>query len=102
MFAIEFMERFGSPLDTQSLGYVSWEEVNVSTDKGRREIRYYLKRIDGGLDLAIVGKEKSLRHMSYHYAVRNRSILSAMGPSSKLKSRREVIYWLNSIVSGIK
>ncbi|OAY31298.1 uncharacterized protein LOC110600458 isoform X1 [Manihot esculenta] len=93
------MERFGSPLDTQSLGYVSWEEVNVSTDKGRREIRYYLKRIDGGLDLAIVGKEKSLRHMSYHYAVRNRSILSAMGPSSKLKSRREVIYWLNSIVS---
>ncbi|KAJ9140724.1 hypothetical protein P3X46_031334 [Hevea brasiliensis] len=93
------MERLGSPLDTESLGYVSWEEVNVSTNRGRREVRYYLKRMDGGLDLAVVGKEKSLRHMSYHYAVRNRSIFSSMGPSLKLKSRREVINWLNSIVS---
>ncbi|KDP29393.1 hypothetical protein JCGZ_18314 [Jatropha curcas] len=93
------MERLGSPPDMESLGYVSWEEVNVSSDKGRREVHYYLKRMDGGLDLAVIGKERSLRHMSYHYAVRNRSILLSMGPSLKLKSRREVLDWLNSIVS---
>lgn len=93
------MERLGSPPDTESLGYVSWEEVNVSSDKGRREVHYYLKRMDGGLDLAVIGKEKSLRHMSYHYAVRNRSVLLSMGTSLKLKSRREVIDWLNSIIS---
>jgi hypothetical protein len=77
-------------------GYMSWEEVYVSSDKGKREVHYYLKRRDGRSDLAVIGKEKSLRHMSYHYAFET-------NPSSsfvKLKSRREVIDWLNSIVSG--
>lgn len=76
-------------------GYMSWEEVYVSSDKGKREVHYYLKRRDGRSDLAVIGKEKSLRHMSYHYAFET-------NPSSsfvKLKSRREVIDWLNSIVS---
>uniref|UniRef100_A0A2P2JQZ8 BAH domain-containing protein n=3 Tax=Rhizophora mucronata TaxID=61149 RepID=A0A2P2JQZ8_RHIMU len=91
------MEGFRSPATASSLGYESWEEVNVSSDKGRREVHYYLKKIDGGLDLVVVGKEKSLRHMSYYY---NRSSLSlSMGKFPKLKSRREVIDWLNSIVT---
>ncbi|EEF33236.1 uncharacterized protein LOC8269692 [Ricinus communis] len=80
------------------IGYVSWEEVNVSSDKGRREVHYYLKRKDGGLDLAVIGKERSLRHMSYHYA----AAIINNSPSTglwKLKSRREVVDWLNSIVS---
>ncbi|KAJ6768668.1 AGENET DOMAIN-CONTAINING PROTEIN-RELATED, partial [Salix koriyanagi] len=61
------MERLGirSPAETALVGYVSWEEVNVSRDKGRREVKYYLKKNDGGKDLAIIGKEMSLRHMSY-------------------------------------
>ncbi|KAJ6312532.1 hypothetical protein OIU77_014117 [Salix suchowensis] len=83
-----------------SLGYVSWEEVYVSSDRGRREVQYYLKRSDGGKDLAITGKEKSSRHMSYQLAIRNRSNLFPMAPSLKPKSRREVIDWLDSIVSG--
>ncbi|XP_065880410.1 uncharacterized protein [Euphorbia lathyris] len=94
---VEFMERLRSPLVMESLGYVSWEEVK--NDRGKREILYYLKRMDGGLDLAVIGKEKSLKHISYHYVVRNTSPLFSMVPSSRPKSRREVIDWLNSIVS---
>lgn len=76
--------------------YVSWEEVPVSSDKGRREVHYLLKRRGGAADLAVVGKEKTLRHMSYRYAIRNPSL----GPYVKLKSRREVVDWLDSVVSG--
>ncbi|CAI8595673.1 unnamed protein product [Vicia faba] len=76
--------------------YVSWEEVVVSMDKGRREVRYFLKKKSGGgSDLALIGKEKTPRHMSYHYAIRD----SSLGPFLKLKSRREVLDWLDSIVS---
>lgn len=84
---------------TAALGYVRWEEVFVSADKGRREVHYYLKRSDGSPDLAVIGKEKSLRHMSYHYAFRNRSLFPAAS-LVKLKSRREVVDWLKSVVSG--
>ena len=83
-------------------GYVSWYEDFISSHKGRREVRYYLKRSDGSLDLAVVGKEKSLRHMSYHYALQNR-FLNSVGlflSRTKLKSRREVVEWLSSVVSG--
>ncbi|CAL5421551.1 unnamed protein product [Camellia sinensis] len=82
------------------MAFVRWEEVNVSNDRGRREVHYYLKRRDGTSDLVVIGKEKSLRHMSYHYAIRDRSLLSILPSSSlfKLRSRREVIDWLNSIV----
>ncbi|XP_045819101.1 uncharacterized protein LOC123911674 isoform X2 [Trifolium pratense] len=74
--------------------YVSYEEVFVPTDKGRKEVRYYLKKKNGGSDLALIGKEKSSRHMSYHYAIRK----SSLAPFFKLKSRREVLDWLDSIV----
>lgn len=65
-------------------------------DKGRREVRYFLKKKNGELDLALIGKEKSSRHMSYHYAIRN----SSFAPFFRLKSRREVVNWLDSIVQG--
>lgn len=86
--------------------YVSWEEVFVSTDRGRREVHYFLKKRDGISDLAVIGKEKSLRHMSYHNAIGDRVLIPLASPSSssslllKLKSRREVVDWLNSVVSG--
>ena len=77
--------------------YERWEEVYVSSDKGKREVHYFLKRRngDGGLDLAVVGKEKTLRHMSYHYAFKDREQRFLL---PKLRSRREVIDWLNSVV----
>ena len=95
------MEKFAAAATT-TVAFGRWEEVSVSTDKGRREMHYYLNRRDGTSDLAVVGREKGLRHMSYHYAIRDRSLLSILPSSSllKLRSRREVIDWLNSIVQG--
>ncbi|OMO90258.1 hypothetical protein CCACVL1_07437 [Corchorus capsularis] len=94
------MERVSAATPSSSTAaYVSWEEVNVSTDKGRREVHYYLKRRDGISDLAVIGKEKSLRHMSYHFAIKNRSLFFSNTPFYKLKTRREVVYWLESVVS---
>lgn len=85
-------------------GFVSWYEVFVSSDRGRREVHYYLKRGDGASDLAVVGKEKSLRHMSYHYALQNQFLnsLGLFSSLTKLKSRREVIEWLSAVVSESK
>ncbi|URE10308.1 agenet domain containing protein [Musa troglodytarum] len=96
--------------------YVGWQEVVVSNDRGRRVVHYYLKGAGGGADLAVVGREKSVRHMSY--AVPNQFVRSLMArpyllpssPSSsphspqalfsfKWRSRREVIDWLSSLVS---
>ncbi|GMI99921.1 hypothetical protein like AT1G68580 [Hibiscus trionum] len=84
---------------SSTTAYVSWEEVNVSSDKGRREVHYYLKRRDGASDLAVIGRERSLRHISYHFAIKNRSLFFSSTSFYKLKSRREVVYWLNSVVS---
>ncbi|PIN05952.1 hypothetical protein CDL12_21499 [Handroanthus impetiginosus] len=89
--------------NNSTASYVSWEEVVVSSDKGRREVQYYLKRSGGGRDLVVVGKEKSVRHMSYRYTITdNKFLLSILNrsPRLKLRSRREVIDWLNSILSG--
>ncbi|KAK4430198.1 hypothetical protein Salat_1320500 [Sesamum alatum] len=89
--------------NSSTASYVSWEEVMVSSEKGRREVHYYLKRCGGGRDLVVVGKEKSARHMSYHYAIKdNKSLLPILNRSFRLKlrSRREVIDWFSSILSG--
>ncbi|XP_052185929.1 uncharacterized protein LOC127797249 [Diospyros lotus] len=85
---------------SSSSEFVRWEEVYSSSDKGRREVHYYLKRMDGTSDLAVVGKEKSSRHMSYRYACRDRSVLPVQASFlSKLRSRSEVVDWLNSVVT---
>ncbi|KAE9615396.1 hypothetical protein Lal_00048132 [Lupinus albus] len=92
---MERLEGSSAATTTSYQGYVRWEEVFVSSEKGRRVVHYFLKRRSGDSDLAVIGKEKSLRHMHYRYAMRNPSL----GPYLKLKSRREVIEWLDSIVS---
>ncbi|MCL7027106.1 hypothetical protein MKW94_007969, partial [Papaver nudicaule] len=73
--------------------YVDWEEILISNEKGKREVHYFLKRKEGlGKDLAVIGKERTIRHMFYTVALSNSPLL-------KLKSRREVLDWLSSIVS---
>ncbi|XP_073302669.1 uncharacterized protein [Primulina huaijiensis] len=93
----------GAMANDSTASYVDWEEVMVSSEKGRREFHYYLKRNDGGTDLVVVGKEKSARHMSYYYAMKNnKALLSNLKRCSilKLRSRREVIDWIESILTG--
>ncbi|KAJ3677408.1 hypothetical protein LUZ60_003132 [Juncus effusus] len=95
--------------------YKGWEEVVVSNDKGKREVHYYLKDGLGGADLAVVGRERSLRHMSYrtvdgfirgcHAAEPSPSpncspsLADGAAAGLKWKTRREVVDWLTSIVS---
>ncbi|XXG40957.1 hypothetical protein AAC387_Pa01g1537 [Persea americana] len=82
----------------ESKAFVSWDEVVISNEKAKREVHYYLRRSDGGSDLAVVGKEKSPRHMAY---VVPNLFLRSLRPSSSLKwrTRREVIDWLSSLVA---
>lgn len=90
-----------SPSNTtpSSSRYVSWNEVAAYRDGGSRVFRYYLNRSDGRADLAVVGKE----NMPYRCVLRRRSLFGLGDSDSvakKLRSRRDVIDWLNSVVSG--
>ncbi|CAL0320817.1 unnamed protein product [Lupinus luteus] len=81
---------------TASFQYMMWEEVLVSSEKRRRVVHYFLKKKDGSSDLAVVAKEKNFRHFSYHCA------LSSIASSFTLfnpKSRRDLVLWLDSLVS---
>lgn len=102
---------------------MQWEEVVVSNDRGRRLVHYYLRGEpgDGGAEereLAVVGRERSPRHMSYAVQGRflrslaaappgaaspspSRSPAAADGAPRKWRSRREVVDWLSSLVSGL-
>ncbi|KAI3731617.1 hypothetical protein L1987_62806 [Smallanthus sonchifolius] len=89
--------------------FVNWEEVCSTNHRGRKEVRFYLKRRCGTSDLAVVGEEKKLGHRTmtssssslyrYRYANRDKSILPSLNLPSKLRSRQAVIDCLNSIVS---
>ena len=111
--------------------WTQWEEVVVSSDRGRRLVHYYLRGEGGARELAVVGRERSPRHMSY--AVQGRLLRAlaaaagavAVAPSPspspsrsppaagsgsaagaeggaprRWRSRREVVDWLSSLVSG--
>ncbi|CAH9147826.1 unnamed protein product, partial [Cuscuta epithymum] len=84
--------------------YVSWYRAFSPADNCRKEVLYYLKRSDGLSDLAVVGSGKGTGHMSYNYAIKDVSLISASCPLAvpKLRKRREVVDWLNSIVSDMR
>ncbi|WOG88935.1 hypothetical protein DCAR_0208170 [Daucus carota subsp. sativus] len=86
--------------------YVKWKEAFVLSERGTKEVRYYLKRKDGGSDLVVVGKKKqSLIPLPYRYRVCNEALLSpaykAASSVLNLKSRNQVVRWLDSIVSDV-
>jgi len=104
--------------------WTQWEEEVVSNDRGRRLVHYYFRGEGGARELAVVGRERSPRHMSY--AVQGRLLRAlaaaagavAVAPSPsrspqaagsgadgggaprRWRSRREVVDWLSSLVSG--
>lgn len=96
--------------------WVRWEEEMVSNDRGRREVHYYVRDGGGGRDLAVVGREKSARHISYAVPAKFvqslvrlsdaasssavKPAVAALPSDLKLRSRRQVVDWLSLLVSG--
>ncbi|XP_011095526.1 uncharacterized protein LOC105174955 isoform X2 [Sesamum indicum] len=82
--------------------FVEWKEQYVSKERGNRVVHYFLKDNSGESILAVVGTERSVRHMFY---VVSDEFLSAHGADNSVhagfrwRSRREVVNWLTSMLS---
>ncbi|XP_004486338.1 uncharacterized protein [Cicer arietinum] len=79
--------------------FVSWEEKVICQERGNRVIHFYLKHVSGISVLSVVGTERSVRHMMY---VVPQQFLQAYGSTTsafKWRARREVVDWLNHLVS---
>lgn len=82
--------------------FVEWKEQFVSQERGNRVVHYYLKDAAGESVLAVVGTERSVRHMCYVVAEEFLEIYGKEGsiPTGfKWRSRREVVDWLTSTLS---
>ncbi|CAK7323299.1 unnamed protein product [Dovyalis caffra] len=83
--------------------FVAWEEHIICHERGSRVVHYHLKDSFGDLVLAVIGTERSIRHMTY---VVSDEFLEAYGSnesinaSTKWRARREVVDWLTSMVSN--
>ncbi|GMP65048.1 hypothetical protein CsSME_00026012 [Camellia sinensis var. sinensis] len=82
--------------------FVEWKEHFVSKERGNRVVHYFLKDISGDSILAVIGNERSVRHMFY---VVSEEFLNAFGAEKSVhagfrwRSRREVVNWLTSMLS---
>ncbi|GAA0170932.1 hypothetical protein LIER_25085 [Lithospermum erythrorhizon] len=82
--------------------FVEWKEHFVSKERGKRVVHYLLKDSAGESVLAVVGTERSLRHMFY---VVSEDFLKGYGAENSVhagfrwRSRREVVNWLTSMLS---
>lgn len=79
--------------------FVSWEEQVICQERGNRVIHFYLRHMLGDSVLAVVGTERSVRHMMY---VVPQQFLMDYGSTNvvyKWRARREVVDWLNHLVS---
>ncbi|KAK4745781.1 hypothetical protein SAY87_012093 [Trapa incisa] len=82
--------------------FVEWKEEFVSQERGNRVVHYLLKDSFGESVLAIVGTERSLRHMFYVVAeefVQSYGVQVGIHSGFKWRSRREVVDWLTSMTS---
>lgn len=89
-------------MSVENQGFLEWKEVFVSQEKGNRLVHYYLKDSAGDSVLAVIGTERSVRHMVY---VAEDDFLKVYGADLsitdgfKWRSRREVVDWLTSLLS---
>ncbi|KAL3519284.1 hypothetical protein ACH5RR_017433 [Cinchona calisaya] len=85
--------------------FVSWEERIISQEKGNRVVHYYLRESSENSILAVVGTERSIRHMIY---VVTEDFVDAYGftgivtARTKWRARREVVEWLTELVSHFR
>ncbi|KAJ7963650.1 putative Agenet domain-containing protein / bromo-adjacent domain-containing protein [Quillaja saponaria] len=82
--------------------FVEWKEEFISQERGNRVVHYFLKDSAGESTLAVVGTERSVRHMFYVVAEDFLEVYGEEGPiraGFKWRSRREVVDWLTSMLS---
>uniref|UniRef100_A0A1J3I3I8 BAH domain-containing protein n=1 Tax=Noccaea caerulescens TaxID=107243 RepID=A0A1J3I3I8_NOCCA len=82
--------------------FVEWKEHFVSQERGNRVVHYFLKDSAGESILAVVGTERSVRHMFYVVSedfVRIYGSENSIHAGFKWRSRREVVDWLTSMLS---
>ncbi|KAF8409716.1 hypothetical protein HHK36_005795 [Tetracentron sinense] len=83
-------------------GFLEWKEEFVLQERGNRVVHYFLKDSVGDSVLAVVGTERSIRHMLY---VASEEFLQVYGTRNsvnscfKWRSKREVVDWLTSLLS---
>lgn len=85
--------------------FVRWREEFLSQERGSRVVHYYLEDADGVSHLAVVGTERSLRHMLYVVSEDFHGPQGSGGADGgqgmfarKWRSRREVVDWLESFL----
>lgn len=82
--------------------FVEWKEHYVSKEKGKRVVHYFLKDVLGESVLAVVGTERSIRHMLYVVAedfLKVNEADKSVNAGYRWRSRREVVNWLTSRLS---
>ncbi|KAI3969497.1 hypothetical protein MKX01_020058 [Papaver californicum] len=84
-------------MSVENQGFLEWKEVFVSQERGNRVVHYYLKDSAGDSVLAVIGRERSVRHMVY---VAEDNFLNGADMSTifKWRSRREVVDWLTLLL----
>lgn len=83
--------------------FLRWREEFVSQERGSRVVHYYLEDAAGASHLAVVGTERSLRHMLYVVSDDFSAAWGCGGGADggavrKWRSRREVVDWLASFL----
>ncbi|XP_074572098.1 uncharacterized protein LOC141828549 isoform X2 [Curcuma longa] len=81
--------------------FVKWSERFISQERGHRVVHYYLEDSSGDSYLAVIGTERSLRHMLYVVAEEFCKVYEAdklQFSALKWRSRREVVDWLASFL----
>lgn len=89
-------------MSENNYNFVGWEENIICQERGNRVVHFYLKEASGSLVLAVVGTERSIRHMMYVVSdefVKAYGFLGSTNANTKWRSRREVVDWLQSMVS---
>lgn len=96
-----YCDLFGK-MGENSASFVEWKEEFVSRERGKRIVHYILKDSCGNSILAVVGTERSLRHMVYVVAEEFLNCSDSDNPIQagfKWRSRREVVDWLTSLLA---
>ncbi|XP_050288284.1 uncharacterized protein LOC126726910 isoform X2 [Quercus robur] len=89
-------------MDVNDPSFVSWEEHIIRHERGNRVTHFYLKGVSGDVVLAVIGTERSVRHMTYVVSddfIQFYDLERSVNVCRKWRARREVVEWLDSLVS---